>query len=126
MRKSITKANVIKALQKEKLKRKNFFHGVSGLLWDIKCSVCAVGAVLRKMSFEEWAKQQGWNQFRIGEAATKGIYSSNHDYKRLIKEKNYLGALSCYFEKGNSKKKCIEFVKQYFPSKLTIEIKEDL
>jgi len=121
MRKSITKTNVIKALNKEDLVRGNFFQRES-----TKCAVCAVGAVLRHMSFEKWAIKLINRQGNIGDVATKNVYV-NGSIRYLIKEKNYLGALSCYFEQGHTKKTCIKFVKRYFPKKLTIEIrKEDI
>jgi len=119
MIKSITKVDVIKALQKEPLKRGLFFRS------DKKnCMVCVVGAVLRYMSFEKWARTKCKTLLGLGSAAT---YNRNIgiDPMYLVESENYLGALSCYFEDGHTIKQCIAFVKKYFPNKLTIKITEE-
>lgn len=137
MKKSITKANCIKALKKEKLKRESFFHCTyvdSGgeVAYLPTCTVCAVGAILRHMSFEKWARERNISLPSIGYAAV-GYLCSPGDYhgintaeetRGLIKEKEYLAALSVYFESGKSKKQCIEFVRKNFPAILTVEIKK--
>ena len=122
MIKSITKAQVIIALKKEPLTRGSFFGGIKRT--KKKCEVCAVGAILRYISFETWAHDIGYNINRVAYALTNQI-ATCQDPKGLIKEKNYLGALSCYFEDNHTKKQCIAFVKKHFPKKLTLEIKED-
>ncbi len=122
MIKSITKAQVIIALKKEPLTRGSFFGAIKTT--KKKCDVCAVGAILRYISFETWAHDNGYERDRLGYIITNKEATSQ-DTKRLIKEKNYLGALSCYFEDNHTKKQCIAFVKKHFPKKLTLEIKED-
>ena len=82
----------------------------------------AVGAVLRKMSFERWAEKNGFNKNRMGILITKGVGCDQDDWWVELECDNYFGALSIYFEKGNSKAQCIRFVKKHFPPKLTVEI----
>ena len=60
MKKTITKEKVIEALEKENLRRNQFFHGHR----KPGCAVCAVGAVLRKMSFEEWVRKISPEHFK--------------------------------------------------------------
>jgi len=126
MKKSITKANVIKALKKEKLKCGWFFNSNVTINNVVDCSVCAVGAVLRHMSFEKWAIEQCLNTNGLGYAAVENKYISE-DINQLLKEKNYLGALSNYFEDYHGDRaKTIAFVKKHFPNKLTITITHDM
>jgi len=120
MKKSITKTEVIKALQKEPLQRGSYFYGDKKSV----CKVCAVGAVLRAMSFEKWARKVNTEPGLLGNIATN-YAAKGYNPKDLLDYKNYLGALSCYFEAGNSKAECITFVKKYFPSKLTLTIDKD-
>ncbi len=121
MIKTITKKQVIKALKTEPLTKGSYFH--SQIIKGYKCDVCAVGAVLRHMSFEKWALENRLSTNALGTIATKGLsIGSNH--KNLIKNGNYFGALSCYFEAGHSKSKCIQYVEKNFPLKLTLEINE--
>lgn len=127
MIKSISKKDVIKALKTENLKRGRFFRNPE----QRDCAVCAVGAVLRHMSFETWtlsaANTRGISLWGLGEQACRGRCTSGQamtsaQYKEMIAGGNYLGALSVYFEAGNTRKRCIEFVKRYFPETLTLEI----
>lgn len=122
--KTITKKQVIEALETEPLTLGNFWV-YSKIVPD--CSVCAVGAVLRRTSFERAFR--GRNSMTIGELATKNQYFEGlGKVKSLLKSRNWLGALSSYFE-GLScnmlprEKKTIAFVKKNFPAKfqLTIE-----
>lgn len=122
MIKTITRALVIKALKTETLRRGNWFAGEQ----KKDCSVCAVGAVLRHCSFETWARKKSFGLNSLGWEAVKDADRVNgsqiEDTEILLEDKNYLAALSNYFELGNSKNKCIAFVEENFPKsfKLTI------
>lgn len=120
MIKTITKKQVIEALEKEPvLESGSWFRGrpKSG------CAVCAVGAVLRKVSFEKWARRLRADLGTLGLVATNYSFSPSDDLNKSLKDKNWLGTLSIYFERGHSREKCIAFVKKHFPSKFTLEIK---
>lgn len=121
MKKSITKENVIKALESEVLCRRYFFEK-KRLLTPPGCKVCAVGAVLRHMSFEKWGRKNKLDLNHIGWASLHDADPVGQDPYDLLKDKQYLAALSNYFEDGNSKKKCIAFVEKNFPEKLIVEI----
>jgi len=134
MKKSITKKQIIKALETElHLERGKFFapvmvyrsdkgYGSSRRIFKKDCPVCAVGSVLRAMSYETWAKRNKLDLTALGEYVTVEDYIGLH-HKKLIKEKNYLGALSCYFEDHDgNRKKTIKFVRKYFPAVLTITV----
>jgi len=130
--KVIKRKVVIEALRKEPL--------VTGCFWEnlghkatngVKagCNVCAVGAVLRRASFEK--EFLGRDQGEIGLAATLDR-CQDEDISKLLKNKNYLGALSCYFEdlipvfnsvKNKDREKCIKFVKKNFPKQFKLTIK---
>lgn len=50
-------------------------------------------------------------------------YLRNLDARiKQLKAYNYLGALSMYYEAGNSVEKCIAFVRRYFPKRFTLSI----
>ena len=127
MTKIIKRRVVIKALRTEQLTQGSFFMSE-----NLGCNVCAVGAILRHVSFETWWRKQNLSFLDIndlGYAACKNELVSNKDGVKInLENKNYLGALSCYFENlrgtpKNNKNNCIRFVKKYFPKsfELTIE-----
>lgn len=125
MTKTIRRKDVIVALNTENLKSGSFFRGEKG------CQVCAVGAVLRKVSFETWARKNKLRLHSVGEEATLGEYLSSNP-KYLIKEGNYMGALSCYFEQASDGcrysdtvvlRRTIAFVKKYFPVRFELTLK---
>lgn len=125
MTKIITKKLIIKALQTEKLRHGDFFRSDKP-----NCTVCAVGAVLRHVSFESWVRNKLGRSVcasAIGDIATQNcaILHSSMDVHTLVQNKNYLGALSCYFEDGHTKRACIAFVKKYFPKSFKCTIKEE-
>lgn len=121
MIKIIKKNVVIEALKKEKLTTGMFFSSYYMSKVPKDCKVCAVGAVLRHVSFETWARKNSYSLNALGQAATQEEYTGDN-IECLIRDKNYLGALSNYFENGNSKNKCIKFVKKYFPKQFKLEI----
>lgn len=118
MTKTIKKAVVIKALKKESLVSGAYF----ATLGNKGCDVCAVGAVLRAVSFEKWAIKKGVES--LGEIAVGYADPCNDDYKELLKERNWLGALSNFFEQSNDRAKTIAFVKEHFPAQFKLTIKE--
>lgn len=129
MTKTITKAGVIKALKTEKLKRRAYFHGVSS--YDTPppegCAVCAVGAVLRHMSFEAWARKHKFNMSDLGNQATHCQGGDPRPFFKdkiaaALQDKKYLSALSMFFESGKTREKCIRFVRDKFPARLKVRI----
>lgn len=130
MKKSITKLDVVKALVNEPtLKRRSWFHIEPSRSTPKKnCSVCAVGSVLRAMSFEKWGRKIKLNLNELGTCAVKTDDITDQDAEFIpehLKDKNYLAALSCYFESGKSRLQCIQFVISKFPEILTVEVDED-
>lgn len=130
--KTITKKDVVKALESEPLVSGDWF----GDLGQKHCNVCAVGAVLRKVSFEKWlikidmggyvweiAKIFGWTLRDASTDATITAFA-------LIKRKRYMEALSNKFERmtinppdvinDTKRKKLISWVKKYFPTKFEL------
>lgn len=137
MKKSITKKQIMRALKDEPLlKRKEWFQSTSdveGVNFSvlrynkIDCAVCAVGCVLRAMSFEKWARQR---KLSLNSLGIRAIAFSPLDrvvarsIKENLRRKNYLSALSRYFEGGKTREQCIAFVNKNFPSKLTLVIED--
>jgi len=120
--KSITKAKIIEALKTEKLVRSDWFHQDSV---DIKgkCDVCAVGAVLRKMSFEKWALRNGFSPRAVADQVTGDIVADRDEIGAYLAEGDYLSALSCYFEDvSENPKNLVKFVEKNFPDKLRINV----
>lgn len=121
MTKTITRALVIKALKTETLRRRTWFADNQ----KPGCRVCAVGAVLRHCSFETWARKLNLDLNDLGQPAVKNedcFGGSQTVVKILLKKKNYLGALSEYFESKHTKKQCIAFVKENFPKSFRLTI----
>lgn len=126
MKKSITKQGIINALKNEpRLKVGRWFHDNNDYTYKKDCAVCAVGCVLRAMSFEKWAQEKGLDLITLGNRGVHYEPTGGDSYFQLTKylsDKNYLAALSCFFERGKTRKQCIAFVKKHFPRKLTITI----
>lgn len=135
MKKVITRATVIEAIKTENLVPGKWFQDMNNV-WN--CSVCAVGAVIRKASALKYCDYNGLNVNDViwdlvdGEEVTDSIH-----IPRLLKRKNYLAALSAKFESmfvrdlygsvilfnsNEIKDKLIEWVKKNLPVKFTIEL----
>lgn len=115
----ITKADVIKALKTERLDTGAFFR-------EEWCSVCAVGAVLRKCGVpDDNIGNVGHRMQRYTESKHSAVLDDTakmKDVTRLIKADCWLAALSAYYEgvaKGD-REKTIAFVKERFPAKLDV------
>ena len=140
----IEKKTVIKALKTEPLEYGFFFdfHNSDISIDEKDCPVCAVGAVIRKSLGRKINKYMsercGGDDFNLStycEELTNYAYV-HIDPKKLLKQKNYLGALSCYFEsfsgdnEGNVtpevEKKLIDFVRKNFPTRFKVKDFEDL
>lgn len=120
MFKTVTRAQVLKAIRKESLVAGHFIKPlVVGGIIDKYCKVCAVGAVLRSI---------GTPSNKIASTAQRVCdykYSAHPEFnwETELEKENYLGALSIYFETkakkhGAGKKtkdKLIAFVKTHFP-----------
>ena len=89
MKYKISKKKVIEAICTEPLKAGDFFHG-STKKDNGKCSVCAVGAILRK------TKQKTFSANDAVEA-TKD-YFTEYELGDAYRSGNFLSILSCEFE----------------------------
>lgn len=135
MEKTISKFDIVKALVNEPKLEKGYWFTPTlstknklGQQPKRNCAVCAVGSILRAMSFEKWARKNKCDLNNVATAAVKSEDISSSDKSQIprhLQEKNYLAALSCYFESGKSRLECIKFVVNKFPKELTIELFED-
>jgi hypothetical protein len=105
MKITITKKNAIKAVMTEPLKGNQWFHdgNVS------KCEVCAVGAVLRNSTnFKNVSYTRAVDMaYQVVDVDYYTVSSSGYEYngydykgtyRDALENKNYMGALSMYFE----------------------------
>ena len=127
MTKTITKKQIIEALQTEPILKRGFWFEPDFYGHKIKCSVCAVGCILRAMSFETWARENGYLLNELGSVVTKHVNCGDIGlWKRrkseYLETNNYLAALSVHFESGYGRKQCIKFVEQNFPDRLSITV----
>lgn len=129
MKKSISKFEVIKALVNEPKLRRGYWFKPSekdGNIIRKNCAVCAVGSILRAISFEKWGRKRNINLNDLGSCIIDTTNVSGDSFDNIpehLENKNYLAALSCYFESGKSRLKCVEFVIKEFPAVLTIQEK---
>jgi hypothetical protein len=127
----ISQETIIEALKTEPLKPGNWvasqWNESGGASFvpatSPTCDVCAVGAVLRHAK---------WDNQRIFDAAPDLVgscFASDDDYELALAAKNYLGALSAYFEsicpdtgatKG-TRTRLVNFVKKNFPKTITVK-----
>lgn len=127
----IERKTVIKALKTEPLARGYFFEVAAE---DIKnCQVCAVGGIVRQHLSDAILQAKGWDELSTYcEYVTNYKYDSSVDQaeqKQLIKEGNYLGALSAFFERQSDSGKVtkkhreslVNFVKKNFPVKFKVK-----
>lgn len=126
MRKTISKAKVIKALQTEPLSQGSWrCHDAIGP-YDNTCDVCAVGAVLRAAGVPE-------NRISI-EAPVRCRFATRSYFDptipKMLKGGFYLSALNCYFEAIKTKdripsaaqrKRLIAFVEKNFPDRVSLQ-----
>ena len=134
MTKEITKQQVLKALRNEPLEGGQFFANDKP-----NCNVCAVGAVLREVSFETWFKKMDirFTVSRVvGDMVWLGGFSHIGDWRQALKDKQYLSALSIKFEKlltsadgygtqnvtPRRRQIMIDFVERYFPTSFTVTL----
>lgn len=113
----ITRRGVLEALKKEPLAIGSIFHdeGKPG------CKVCAVGAVLRRFSFERFIRSRV-GAYRLNQVAMRlfsgdlvAMRYANIEIERYLDHKEYLPALSVYFEQGRTRAQCLRFVRKNFP-----------
>jgi hypothetical protein len=137
----IKRAQVIKALRQEPLAKGKWIE-IDDTAYDlfetpsivqakkIKCRVCAVGAVLRHNT-ELSAMEISRFGVQISDVATVSNYANKYDIEDLLAEKNYLGALSAYFEstiplKGSygrkHRERLVRFVKGNFPALIEVRL----
>lgn len=126
---TIDKETILHALKSEPLERRNWITGDgsdSEPISDPSCTVCAVGAVLRQVMIPTTPREQlsitAWRNCPVA------IKSSA--VQSLLKDREYLDALSCYFEslRGTRplmRKKLVAFVTKYFPEKITVKIRKN-
>lgn len=134
----IKREDAIGAVKTEPLMPGSFFENDN----DPKCRVCAVGAVMRKVSFEKSIKDI---YFKRGTAYDLGFIArdqvcigrSTGDRKNkmhALKYKHYLSALSIHFEdkckmlcftlEGKKiRASCVSFIKRHFPKRFKVTVK---
>ena len=123
-KKQITKLAIIKALASEPLAAGRWMSNAG-------CEVCAVGAVVRQVFHpsEEMNESTGRIPLCVIANAVTTEDVTDADPKALIKAKDYMSALSCYFEQlvGDDqtatpaqRAQLIEFVYKKFPEKFTV------
>lgn len=135
----IEKKKVIQALKTENLSGGHFFVPSKDVS---NCKVCAVGGVIRKHLGRAIKKYRDGFLTDYCQAVTLHKYTSDENVGFLLKNKNYLGALSAFFEfitspqKGSDvfdgvayislpvdsemRKKLVEFVKENFPTRFKV------
>lgn len=126
-REQILKALLTEPLQGGQWVEKEYLHEIGD------CRVCAVGAILRsclKMTNSEIHE----NGARVtnNRCVRNGLYDNINYPKNELKKKNYLGALSIFFEDlvyrrndgatPNDRVKLCKFVLDNFPSRITVNI----
>lgn len=127
---TIKRETVIEALKTEPLRSSRFFHNDENLN-HMECQVCAVGAVLRK---HLRINEKLLSIVSVGSDVCKGEFTEGDGIpKKIAKSKNYLGALSVYFEKLlgepyiNPNKRqigyLVRFVKENFPKQFKLTYK---
>ena len=139
----IEKKTVIKALQTENLSYGWFFNSKKSKNAEKDCPVCAVGAIIRKSLGRKIGKYTNKAEFGFElndycAELTDHLYTDINP-EILLKEKNYLGALSSYFESfgpvlglGDIKvtpvvrKRLIEFAKKNFPTRFKVQDFDEL
>lgn len=139
MKKIVTRKFIINALIKEseQLETGRFFNSWSDKASE-KCKVCAVGAVLRSLSFTEKHKTSGSAHDAACDIVNDSRVSSVELIETLLQfNKNYLAALSCIFEDDGfyslvlgtwepsieeRQEFCINVVEQFFPPKFSLEV----
>lgn len=132
--KTISKADIIQALQREPLQRGYWVNPYAKE--GEACSVCAVGAVLRACRLPD---SEINNAARVATSDVACLNDATDNYvdpsdrkqreriiDNLIEDRNYLGALSCLFEAqdpeddehaptAEERKELIDFVENRFP-----------
>ena len=135
----VTRKQIIHALRTENLQGGSWFEdtqynentGEYEKLNPTTCPVCAVGAVIRSTGVvtkkNSFSKLCLWAYKLVNGIATEDDLSTDtkEGIKTLLNEKNYLGALSVYFEamadNGRIRRdRLVKFVKTHFPSQLRI------
>jgi hypothetical protein len=133
MKFTLKKSLIIAALENNELIHKVFFwaDNTKTKPYDTpigKCKVCAVGAVIRDCILNKKATQVDGSGLAHG--LIKGV-SIFHDKNQYLSEKDYLSALSTFFEcldrdlrisKSEVKLRTIEFVRKNFPTQFSVKI----
>jgi len=118
MIKTITKQECQMAMLVEPLE-----HGEWNRWSNDKCSVCAVGAVFRQLGIN--------SQIDIAKLMSGKIVACDWEIDFHLDNKNYLAALSCYFEGvleygktkiTNKRWALVDFIEAFFPDVLEVEV----
>lgn len=132
--KYINREKIIEALKTEPLKRGAFFHNASfdNIQDAYACEVCAVGAVLRRC-FNIISDVSGFVVTRNSALWEKEACSVTlrQAIKNELKIKNYMGALSIFFESQDimysavtplQRRNLIRFVKRNLPNRVAVNL----
>lgn len=126
---TLTKQGILKAIEKNELIHKVFFWSLSNHPREVSlkdCKVCAVGAVIRECILNKRATQVDGSGLALSLVKGGSIFN---DVEAYLAEKDYLAALSSFFEckdrdlrltKAEVKRQTLAFVKQNFPTKFKI------
>lgn len=124
MKITFKKEEILKAIRTEKLKRGQFFHDSLYPKDPVAqtCKVCAVGAIMRS-KLHKYPSDISLAGLGARMINFQLLWSDTAQIPRLIEDKNYLGALSSYFETV-SERKCdlVKFINKHFPKSITVEI----
>lgn len=112
MKTTITKKEILKALETEPLEQGHWV-ALEGLPTVGTCRVCAVGAVLRHC---------GLTNVEISEYAGQVVRAQSIDRNLTLEDGDWVSALSDIFERSG-KKAAIRFVQERFPDKVSIDRK---
>jgi hypothetical protein len=145
MKKRISKKKIIEALRTEPLTGGMWMSLIDdGQLWTEttvgeargKCTVCAVGAILREVVAQNATVKEFNDACIFASDHVMSIYDST--IEETLKAKNYMGALSIYFEEmaerspdgfsitNRQRPALIRFVEKNFPSYVTVDLPEEI
>lgn len=130
---TLTRRSIIKALRTEPLAPGQWARTDAKGKTEKNCPVCAVGAVVRHCIFKGKPPKLDEDSFllhpleRVSEDVTQHALPSSGDVELLLEEKNYMGALTNFFEQQHfgritPKKReiVIDWVKRNFPKEIEV------
>lgn len=122
MKEFVTKEEIIEAIETEPLRAGSWFYDYDHTTNFETCSVCAVGAVLRRAGLKER------DELDIDLEVCNDEYFGLYKLKDALSCGNFMGALSIKFEDLSEqvesmdevREKLIKFVKENFPDEVEL------